>query len=91
LPPAITAELRFGSSNVHKNSNIRQITIDLIFPVGLKIFLIKRAVPLKNRMVMVFVSNIKYIDQKSDVNVEKNNNMNYGILLIPNILDLSME
>lgn len=28
---------------------------------------------------MMFVSNIKYIDQKSDVNVEKDNNMNYGI------------
>jgi hypothetical protein len=28
---------------------------------------------------MVFVSNIKYIDQKSDVNVEKDNNMNYEI------------
>ncbi|MDR2818367.1 MAG: hypothetical protein LBB37_02880 [Endomicrobium sp.] len=65
------------SSNVHKNSYIGQINADLIFPSGLKIPLIKKAVPLKNRMV--FVSNIKYIDQKSDVNVEKDNNMNYGI------------
>jgi hypothetical protein len=28
---------------------------------------------------MIFISNLKYIDQKSDVNVEKDNNINYGI------------
>jgi outer membrane receptor protein involved in Fe transport len=28
---------------------------------------------------MVFVSNLKYIDQKSDANVEKDNNINYGV------------
>ncbi|MDR3306699.1 MAG: hypothetical protein LBS61_03395 [Endomicrobium sp.] len=65
------------SSNVRKNSYVGQINADLIFPSGLKIPLIRKAIPLKNRMV--FVSNLKYIDQKSDVNVEKDNSINYGV------------
>jgi hypothetical protein len=65
------------SSNVCKNSYVGQINADLIFPSGLKIPLIRKVIPLKNRILLV--SDLKYIDQKSDVNVEKDNTINYGL------------
>jgi hypothetical protein len=65
------------SSNVHKHSYVGQINTDLLFISGIKLPLIAKAIPLRNRMI--FISNLKYIDQKSDINVEKDNNINYGI------------
>ncbi|MDR2437459.1 MAG: hypothetical protein LBD17_05295 [Endomicrobium sp.] len=65
------------SSNIHKNSCVGQINADLIFPAGLKIPLIGKAIPLRNRMILI--SNLKHIGQKSDINVEKDNNINYGV------------
>ncbi|MDR1474611.1 MAG: hypothetical protein LBS38_02845 [Endomicrobium sp.] len=65
------------SSNVCKHSYVGQINADLLFTSGIRLPLIAKAIPLKNRMI--FISNLKYIDQKSDVNVEKDNNINYGI------------
>jgi hypothetical protein len=66
------------TSNVRKNSYVGQINADLIFPSGLKIPLIKKAIPLKNRMIII--SNLKYIGQKSEINVEKDNNINYSVV-----------
>jgi hypothetical protein len=65
------------SSNVHKDTFLGQINSDMIYPSGVKIPIIKTVLPLRNRII--FISNIKYIDQKSEVNVEKDNNVNYGI------------
>lgn len=65
------------ASQVKKNSYLAQINSDLIFPLGIKIPLIKKVIPLKNRII--FISNIKYITQESEVNVEQDNTVNTGI------------
>ncbi|MDR1418010.1 MAG: hypothetical protein LBI80_02480 [Endomicrobium sp.] len=66
-------------SNVNKNTYLGQINLDTLFPGGLKIPIIKIFIPLRNRII--FTSNLKYIDQQSHVNVEKDNNTNYGVSL----------
>lgn len=65
------------SSKVQKHSYYGQINSDLSFPSGIKIPIINANIPLKNRVV--FLSNIKYIIQESVVNIETDNNINYGI------------
>ncbi|MDR3256575.1 MAG: hypothetical protein LBT18_02840 [Endomicrobium sp.] len=64
-------------SGVDKNTYLGQISSDMIFPSGLKIPIINKVLPLKNRII--FLSKFKYIDHKSEVNVGKDNNTNYGV------------
>ena len=59
-----------------RNSYLGQINSDLTFPSGIKIPVINKVIPLKNRMI--FLSNIKYIVQESRANIETDNNTNYG-------------
>ncbi|OEG70772.1 hypothetical protein ATZ36_17520 [Candidatus Endomicrobiellum trichonymphae] len=49
-----------------------QISSDIIFLSGIRIPVINKVLPFKNRTV--FLSNFKYVDQRSEVNVEKDNN-----------------
>jgi len=65
------------SSQVVKNSYLGQINADLLFPSGIKIPVINTVIPLRNRLILL--SNIKYIMQESGINVEVDNNTNYGI------------
>jgi hypothetical protein len=62
--------------NVYKKSYLGQINSDMIFPSGIKFPIVKTVLPLKNRII--FLSNFKYIDKQSGINVEKDNNINYG-------------
>jgi hypothetical protein len=62
--------------NVHKNTYLGQINSDMTFPSGIKIPALNKALPLKNRII--FILNLKYIDQKSEQNIETDNNINYG-------------
>ncbi|MDR2192136.1 MAG: hypothetical protein LBO62_04595 [Endomicrobium sp.] len=62
-----------------KNSFLCQINSDLNFPAGLKIPIINKIIPLKNRMMVE--SQIKYISQSSELNIETDNNTNYGLSL----------
>ncbi|MCL2144170.1 MAG: hypothetical protein FWH43_01555 [Endomicrobia bacterium] len=64
------------SSQVIRNSYLMQINSDLTFPAGIKIPIINKIIPLKNRII--FLSNLKYITQESEANAETDNNMNYG-------------
>ncbi|MDR0723604.1 MAG: hypothetical protein LBF23_00240, partial [Endomicrobium sp.] len=66
-------------SRVNKNTYLGQINLDTLMPAGLRIPIIKIFIPLRNRII--FTSNLKYIDQQSHVNVEKDNNTNYGVSL----------
>ncbi|AKL97904.1 hypothetical protein [Endomicrobium proavitum] len=65
------------SSKVVKQSYLGQINADMSFPGGIKLPLINLNIPLNNRII--FLSNIKYIAQESAINVETDNNANYGI------------
>ena len=65
------------SSQVLKNSYLGQINSDLMFPAGIKIPFFNKVIPLKNRII--FLSNLRYIMQESEANVETDNNINYGI------------
>lgn len=65
------------SGQTLKNSYLGQINSDLNFPSGIKIPIINKAIPLKNRII--FVSNLKYITCNSKVNIESDNNTNYGL------------
>jgi hypothetical protein len=60
-----------------KNSFLGQINSDLNFPAGIKIPIINKIIPLKNRIM--FESQIKYISQSSELNIETDNNTNYGL------------
>jgi hypothetical protein len=64
------------SSQVLRNSYLGQINADLTFPAGIKIPFFNTVIPLKNRLILL--SNIKYITQESAINVETDNNVNYG-------------
>ncbi len=64
------------SSQILKNSYLGQVNADMMFPAGIKIPIINKTLPLTNRLI--FLSNIKYITQESDINVEQDNNTNYG-------------
>lgn len=64
------------ASRILRNSYLGQINSDLTFPSGIKIPVINKVIPLKNRMI--FLSNIKYITQESQANIETDNNTNYG-------------
>jgi hypothetical protein len=66
-------------SNVKKNTYLGQINLDTLFPSGVKIPIIKILIPLRNRVI--FTSNLKYIDQQSQVNIEKDNSTNLGVSL----------
>lgn len=67
------------SSQVLRNSYLGQINSDLTFPAGIKIPIINRIIPLRNRII--FLSNLKYITQESEANVETDNTTNYGASL----------
>jgi hypothetical protein len=67
------------ASQVLRNSYLGQINSDMTFPSGIKIPFLNRVIPLKNRII--FLSNIKYITQESEANVETDNNTNYGLNL----------
>ncbi|MDR1942175.1 MAG: hypothetical protein LBQ47_07595 [Endomicrobium sp.] len=67
------------SSQVLRNSYLGQINSDLTFPAGIKIPIINKVLPLKNRII--FESQLKYISQSSGVNIETDNNLNYGLSL----------
>ena len=64
------------ASQVLRNSYLGQINSDLTFPSGIQIPLINKIIPLRNRII--FLSNIKYVTQQSEANVEVDNNTNYG-------------
>ncbi|MDR2395715.1 MAG: hypothetical protein LBD57_03825 [Endomicrobium sp.] len=66
-------------SNIQKNTYLGQINLDTLFPSGVKIPIIKIFVPLRNRII--FTSNLKYIDQQSQVNIERDNSTNFGASL----------
>ncbi|MDR0617179.1 MAG: hypothetical protein LBG23_00075 [Endomicrobium sp.] len=66
-------------SNVKKNTYLGQVNLDTLFPSGLSIPIIKIFVPLRNRII--FTSTLKYIDQQSQVTIEKDNNTNFGVSL----------
>jgi hypothetical protein len=67
------------ASQVLRNSYLGQINSDLTLPAGIKIPFIKKIIPLTNRII--FLSNLKYITQESEANVETDNNVNYGVNL----------
>lgn len=64
------------ASQVLRNNYLLQINSDMTFPAGIKIPFIKKILPLRNRII--FLSNIKYITQESEANIETDNNTNYG-------------
>ncbi|MCL2485105.1 MAG: hypothetical protein FWF32_03500, partial [Endomicrobia bacterium] len=65
------------SSQVTRNSCLGQINADLTFPAGIKIPVINKVIPLRNRLIVL--SNLRYVMQESEINVEMDNNTNYGI------------
>jgi len=65
------------STSVNRQSYLGQINADLAFPSGIKLPLINVMLPLTNRII--FLSNIKYILQESAINVETDNDTNYGV------------
>lgn len=65
------------SSQIKKNSYLGQINSDLMFPSGIRIPLINKVLPLTNRII--FISNIKYVKQESELNIEQNNTTNSGV------------
>jgi hypothetical protein len=44
-----------------------QISSDIIFPSGIRIPVINRVLPFKNRII--FLSNFKYVNQKAEINI----------------------
>jgi hypothetical protein len=60
-----------------RNNYLAQINSDLTFPAGIKIPIINKIIPLRNRII--FESQLKYISQSSRVNIETDNNSNYGL------------
>jgi hypothetical protein len=56
-------------SNVCRDAHIEQVSFDIIFSSGIRISVIN----FLNRSIF-FLSNFKYINQKSEINVEKYNN-----------------
>jgi hypothetical protein len=67
------------AAQILKNSFLGQINSDLNFPAGIKIPIINKIIPLRNRIM--FESQIKYISQSSELNIENDNNTNYGASL----------
>ncbi|MDR2427074.1 MAG: hypothetical protein LBD46_07870 [Endomicrobium sp.] len=64
------------ATQVLRNSYLGQINSDLTLPAGIKIPFINKIIPLTNRII--FLSNLKYITQDSETNIETDNNTNYG-------------
>ncbi|MDR3092712.1 MAG: hypothetical protein LBU33_02205 [Endomicrobium sp.] len=65
------------ASDVYKDTYLGQIKFDMIFPSGIKIPVVNKVLPFKNRIA--FLSDFRCIDQKSKADVEKDNNINFGI------------
>jgi len=67
------------SAQTVRNSVFCQINSDLLFPAGIKVPIVNKIIPLRNRII--FDSQIKYASQSSEINIETDNNVNYGLAL----------
>ncbi len=65
------------SSQLFTDSYTGQANADMSFPRGLPLPFTRRTLPLTNRFI--FNSTVKYVAHRSSLNVERDNNTNYGL------------